>query len=126
MRLIRFGFALLLASALSLTANAEAPAVQPFGLTQSMVRIGTRWVALGIGEWAKSPVGLVKRVHEKSDFMRLRAKTQQRELNEIQSVVKGKSAMRAKMDALMFMPMTSPFESINGPPLLPGLMAASV
>ena len=32
MRLIRFGFALLLANALSLTANAEAPAVQPFGL----------------------------------------------------------------------------------------------
>ena len=40
MRLIRFGFALLLASALSLTANAEAPAVQPFGLTQVRLTAG--------------------------------------------------------------------------------------
>lgn len=81
--------------------------LQPLGLTQSMVRVGSRWVSLGIAEWAKSPVGLVKQVHEKSDFMRLRAKTQQRELNEIASVVKGKSLARAKLDALMFMPMTS-------------------
>lgn len=81
--------------------------LQPLGLTQSMVRIGTRWVGLGIAEWAKSPVGLVRQVHAKSDFMRLRAKTQQRELNEIASVVKGKSAARVKLDTLMFVPMTS-------------------
>lgn len=87
--------------------NLMNAAIQPLGLTQSMVRVGTRWVAMGVAEWAKSPVGLVRQVHEKSEFMRNRARTQQRELNEIQSVVQGKSAARQKLDALMFMPMQS-------------------
>lgn len=81
--------------------------LQPLGLTQSIVRVGPKWVAMGAAEWAKSPVGLVKQVHEKSEFMRNRARTQQRELNEIQSVVQGKSEVRQKLDALMFMPMQS-------------------
>lgn len=81
--------------------------LQPLGITQSMVRVGPRWVAQGIAEWAKSPVGLVREVHAKSEFMRNRGRTQQRELNEIQSVVQGKSEARAKLDALMFAPMQS-------------------
>lgn len=81
--------------------------LQPLGLTQSMVRIGPKWVAQGIAEWAKSPVGLVTQVHKKSEFMRNRGRTQQRELNEIQSVVQGKSKARAMFDAAMFMPMQS-------------------
>lgn len=87
--------------------NLMNAALQPLGLTQSMVRVGTRWVAMGVAEWAKSPVGLVRQVHEKSEFMRNRGRTQQRELNEIQSVVQGKTAAREKLDALMFMPMQS-------------------
>lgn len=81
--------------------------LQPLGLSQSMVRVGTRWVAMGAAEWAKSPVGLVRQVHEKSEFMRNRSRTQQRELNEIRSVVQGKSEVQQKLDAIMFMPMTS-------------------
>jgi hypothetical protein len=81
--------------------------LQPLGLTQSMVRVGAKWVGMGIAEWAKSPVGLVTQVHEKSEFMRNRSRTQQRELNEIQSVVQGKSEVREKIDSLMFMPMQS-------------------
>lgn len=81
--------------------------LQPLGITQSMVRVGSRWVVQGVAEWAKSPVGLVQRVHEKSEFMRNRGRTQQRELNEIQSVVQGKGPVRAKLDALMFVPMQS-------------------
>ena len=81
--------------------------LQPLGLTQSMVRIGTRWVALGVAEWAKSPIGLVKQVHEKSEFMRNRARTLNREVNEVQSIVQGKGEIREKLDALMFAPMQS-------------------
>jgi Large polyvalent protein associated domain 22/Large polyvalent protein-associated domain 3 len=81
--------------------------IQPLGLTQSMVRIGTRWVALGVAEWAKSPIGLVKQVHEKSEFMRNRARTLNREVNEVQSIVQGKGEIREKLDALMFAPMQS-------------------
>lgn len=81
--------------------------LQPLGLTQSMVRIGSKWVALGITEWAKSPIGLVKQVHEKSEFMRNRARTLNREVNEVQSIVQGKGEIREKLDALMFAPMQS-------------------
>lgn len=81
--------------------------IQPLGLTQSMVRIGTKWVALGVAEWAKSPIGLVKQVHEKSEFMRNRARTLNREVNEVQSIVQGKGEIREKLDALMFAPMQS-------------------
>lgn len=81
--------------------------LQPLGLTQSMVRVGSKWVALGIAEWAKSPIGLVKQVHEKSEFMRNRARTLNREVNEVQSIVQGKGEIREKLDALMFAPMQS-------------------
>lgn len=81
--------------------------LQPLGLTQSIVRVGAKWIAMGTAEWAKSPVGLVRQVHEKSEFMRNRHRTMQRELNEIQSVVQGKGPARAKLDALMFAPMQS-------------------
>ena len=81
--------------------------LQPLGLTQSIVRVGAKWVAMGAAEWAKSPVKLVEQVHEKSEFMRNRGRTQQRELNEIQSVVQGKTEVRQKLDALMFVPMQS-------------------
>lgn len=81
--------------------------LQPLGLTQSIVRIGPKWVAMGIGKWAKSPVGMVKDVWSKSEFMANRHKTQQREMNEIQSVVTGKGPIRQKIDTLMFVPMIS-------------------
>jgi len=81
--------------------------LQPLGLTQSMVRIGPKWVAMGVGKWATSPVGMVKEVWSKSEFMMNRHMTQQREVNEIQSVVQGKSTIRQKIDTLMFVPMIS-------------------
>lgn len=75
------------------------------GFTQGVVRVGPRWVAQGIGEWARSPVGLVQRIHEKSTFMKLRAQTLNREINEIQNRVRGKSAARAVFDRAMFLPL---------------------
>jgi hypothetical protein len=64
--------------------------LQPIGLTQSMVRIGTKWVGRGLLEWmgdAAHMENTVKRIGEKSDFMRLRAKTLQREIAEIRDIV---------------------------------------
>lgn len=81
--------------------------LQPLGLTQSIVRIGPKWVAMGIGKWASSPVGMVREVWSKSEFMMNRHMTQQREMNEIQSVVQGKGPIRQKIDTLMFVPMIS-------------------
>ncbi len=64
--------------------------LQPIGLTQSMVRIGPKWVAKGMAQWlgdAAKMESTVARIYEKSDFMRLRGKTQQREISEIRNVV---------------------------------------
>jgi hypothetical protein len=70
--------------------NLMTSLLQPIGLTQSMVRIGPAWVAKGLAAWVGSPVQSLETINAKSEFMRLRAKTQQRELNEILNVVKGK------------------------------------
>jgi hypothetical protein len=67
--------------------------LQPFGLTQSMARIGPKWVAKGLSRWMRDAASMentVKWIHENSVFMRLRSKTQQREINEIQNkILKG-------------------------------------
>lgn len=69
--------------------------LQPIGLTQSMVRIGPKYVGRGLAEWLGDSVKMentAKRIYEKSDFMRLRGKTMQREISEIQNQIKGKSS----------------------------------
>jgi len=65
--------------------------MQPLGLTQSMVRIGPKWVAKGIKKWGSNAVQLqssAKVIYEKSEFMRTRYLTQNREINEIRNVLK--------------------------------------
>jgi GNAT superfamily N-acetyltransferase len=83
--------------------------LQPFGLSQSMVRIGTRHVLRGAARWAGDTVRFENSmawIGEKSDFMRLRAKTFNRELHEIKGrVSKGQSQVRQIIDASMFMLM---------------------
>lgn len=66
--------------------------LQPIGLTQSMVRIGPGWVAKGMSRWiagAARMEGVTKEIMDKSELMRLRAKTMQREINEIRNQVSG-------------------------------------
>jgi hypothetical protein len=83
--------------------------LQPFGLTQSMVRIGPKHVLRGMARWG----GDIARfqdatawIYEKSDFMRLRDKTFNRELNEINGRVNsGKSKPRQIYDASLFIMM---------------------
>lgn len=68
--------------------NLTTAFLQPIGLTQSMVRIGPKWVALGVARWLRSPanaIAMPAMIREKSEFMRNRARTQQREINEIQN-----------------------------------------
>jgi len=75
--------------------NLTTAAMQPLGLTQSAVRIGHKWLAKGVGRFISSPTEMNKVaewVDSKSDFMRLRAKTQMREINEIRNTVQGGSS----------------------------------
>lgn len=83
--------------------------LQPFGLTQSMVRIGPRYVLRGLKRWggdvARFESG-TKWIYERSDFMRLRDKTFNRELHEINGRInQGKSRAREIYDASLFMMM---------------------
>lgn len=83
--------------------NVMTSLLQPLGLTQSMARIGPGWVAKGIGQWMKTPLQTVEDIYSKSEFMRLRGKTMQREINEIQNQVSGgKGAVRTAIDATFF------------------------
>lgn len=66
--------------------NIVTSLMQPLGLTQSMVRIGPQWVGKGIGRWIGSPKRMVETadwIYSKSDFMKTRAMTQNREIAEI-------------------------------------------
>lgn len=78
--------------------NLSTAFLQPLGLTQSMVRIGPKWVAKGMGRWlrdASSMESTVQWVGEKSEFMRLRAKTMQREISEIRNTISKGETMTA-------------------------------
>ncbi len=83
--------------------------LQPFGLTQSMARIGTKHVMHGMRRWVGDAARMESSmtwIQEKSDFMRLRGKTFNRELNEIKGRVShGHSRARQIYDASLFMLM---------------------
>lgn len=83
--------------------------LQPFGLAQSMVRIGVKPVLRGMARWGGDAVRLESSmtwIKEKSTFMRLRSKTFNRELHEIKGrVSQGHSKARTIYDASLFMLM---------------------
>jgi hypothetical protein len=82
--------------------------LQPFGLTQSMARIGVVPVLKGAARWAGDAMHMentVGWINEKSDFMRLRNKTFNRELREINQRLHGKSTFARIADASLFMAM---------------------
>lgn len=79
--------------------------LQPFGLTQSMVRIGPKHVMRGAARWAGDAVQMENTlawIQDKSEFMRLRSKTFNRELREIRGTVKGKTKTMQVIDAGLF------------------------
>lgn len=68
--------------------NLVTSMMQPLGLTQSMVRIGPRWVGKGIGRWIGTPKSMIETadwIYSKSAFMQTRALTQNREIAEIRN-----------------------------------------
>jgi hypothetical protein len=79
--------------------------LQPFGLTQSIVRIGPKHVLRGLARWGGDAARMESSltwIQEKSEFMRLRAKTFNRELREIRGSVEGKSAAMQAVDGGLF------------------------
>lgn len=79
--------------------NLMTSLMQPLGLTQSMARIGSKWVAKGLAKWQRMDDALPW-IYERSDMMRLRGKTMQREINEVMNQVR--SPKRAKLNESFF------------------------
>lgn len=79
---------------------------QPLGLTQSIFRVGPKYVAKGLSRWIGDAFRMentVKVVHEKSDFMRLRHKTQIREINEIRNTLRTSEVMGDIQDSFLYL-----------------------
>jgi hypothetical protein len=79
--------------------NVMSALVQPFGITQSFVRVGPKWIGRGLVKFTGSPLETTDTIHEKSDFMRTRALTRLREISELRSQVKGRTPARAAVEA---------------------------
>ena len=94
---VRFG-----ATIAGLGWNLKTALLQPFGITQSIVRVGPKWIARGLREWTIHPAALPQRVREKSAFMRERSRTMSREVSEIQNRVQGRTASRQFIEASFF------------------------
>lgn len=79
---------------------------QPTGLAQSMVRVGPKWVAQGMSRWLRDAASMqntVAWIGEKSEFMRLRAKTQQREIAEIRNTIYKGETMSAVQGSFFYL-----------------------
>jgi len=71
--------------------NAMSAAMQPLGLTQSMVRVGAAWIGRGVAQYIANPRAAARRVNAASEFMASRARTRFRELNELRNQVEGQA-----------------------------------
>lgn len=85
--------------------NLISALTQPFGLTQSIVRVGATYVGRGVAKMAQNPMALNREINQMSDFMRTRSMTRMRELAELRNRVKGKSKTKENIDASMYLLM---------------------
>lgn len=92
--------------------------LQPFGVLQSVSRIGAKPVLRGFARWAGDAARLESSmgwIGEKSSFMRLRSKTFNRELSEIRGKVAGQSKAAQVRDGVLFF-MTTKLQMVADVP----------
>lgn len=86
--------------------NVTTSLLQFTGFFNSMVRVGTPWVARGIREFYGTPSHMIQKVEEaqaKSEFLRNRMRTMNREINDIQNKLDaGKSDLRMAIESSFF------------------------
>lgn len=71
--------------------NLKSALMQPLGITQSIVRVGARWIGKGTMQYIAAPIASTRDVQARSEFMRNRSRTRFRELNEIMGQVQGRT-----------------------------------
>ena len=91
------GWARKFTSSAALTYNVMSAVLQPLGITQSFSRVGTTWVAKGIGQYLAGPIDATRMVRGKSAFMANRSRTMFRDLNELRNRVAGQTTARELM-----------------------------
>ncbi|MEY2653418.1 MAG: Bordetella virus [Pseudomonadota bacterium] len=95
--------------------NVMTAMIQPLGITQSIVRVGPRYVGKGIAEYIASPVTSTKKVHGMSEFMRTRSQTRLRELAEVRAQVKGRTKVREAIDGSAYFLMLQMQQAVDVP-----------
>lgn len=95
--------------------NVMSALMQPLGITQSIVRIGPKWVGKGVAKFMGAPIETADAINEKSEFMRTRALTRLREINEVRSQVKGRTAAREAVDASVYFLMMRCQQAVDIP-----------
>jgi len=83
--------------------NVMSAALQGLGMTQSIVRVGPTHIGRGIAQYLASPIDSTRSVNERSEFMRNRARTRYRELNELRNKVQGQTTDVLKTHAYVLM-----------------------
>lgn len=86
--------------------NVMSAAIQPIGLTQSVVRVGGKWIGRGVAQYLANPLGKAREVNARSEFMASRARTRFRELNELRNQVEGEHPVRTWTSNAAFYMMT--------------------
>ncbi|API59642.1 hypothetical protein BSL82_10190 [Tardibacter chloracetimidivorans] len=79
--------------------------MQPLGLSQSIKRIGPKWVGRGLSRWlgdAARMESTLTWIREQSPFMTQRAATQQREISEIRNTVSDANPYRRMVQESFF------------------------
>lgn len=80
--------------------------MQPLGLTQSIVRIGPKYVAKGVSRWLGNAARMEKTVewiYSKSAIMQERSITQSREINEIRNQVSPTGVLGPVQDSYFYL-----------------------
>jgi hypothetical protein len=85
--------------------NLMSAMMQPLGLTQSIVRVGGKWIGKGVMQYIGAPREKTREANEKSEFMQNRMRTRFRELNELRNRVDGQTAAREKVNASAYVLM---------------------
>ena len=95
--------------------NVMSAVMQPLGLTQSIVRVGAKWVGKGMAQYVASPVAKAREVNSKSAFMANRSRTRFRELNELRNQVEGEHPIRTAIGGSAYFLMMRAQQMVDTP-----------
>lgn len=82
---------------------------QPLGLSQSIVRVGPKWIALGMARMFRDASSMESTnawVSEKSEFMRMRSRTQMREIADVRNTIRTKGRILGPVEDSFFWMIT--------------------